>query len=279
MTISAGAAARPARLANWRAHAVMAPLAFISIFPVWWMVVTSLRAENDIYSYLPWPVAPVLRNYVYGLDAVPVVRMLANTMLFASVATVAQMLTAVLAAYAFVRWRFMFDKAIYALIAMTWLVPFQVIMIPNYVLISQLGLINTITALILPHLASAFAILLLVQAMRSFPAEIMEAAHMDGAGHWRILWRIVVPNLRAPLAALAILLFISSWNEYFWPLLLTRSPQTTVIQIGIQMFLTEEGNQWGPLMAVSTMACLPVLAIYAILQRQVIDSFVAAGMK
>ena len=102
---------------------------------------------------------------------------------------------------------------------------------------------------------------------------------MDGAGHWRILWRVVVPNLRAPLAALAILLFISSWNEYFWPLLLTRSPQTTVIQIGIQMFLTEEGNQWGPLMAVSTMACLPVLTIYAILQRQVIDSFVAAGMK
>ena len=276
MTISAGPAARRA---NWRAHAVMAPLAFISIFPVWWMVVTSLRAENEIYSYLPWPVAPVLRNYIQALDAIPVLRMLANTLLFAGVATVAQVLTAVLAAYAFVRWRFMFDKAIYALIALTWLVPFQVIMIPNYVLISQLGLIDTITALILPHLASAFAVLLLVQAMRSFPAEIMEAAHMDGAGHWRILWRVVVPNLRAPLAALAILLFISSWNEYFWPLLLTRSPQTTVIQIGIQMFLTEEGNQWGPLMAVSTMACLPVLTIYAILQRQVIDSFVAAGMK
>ena len=276
MTISAGTAAR---LANWRAHAVMAPLAFISIFPVWWMVVTSLRAENEIYSYLPWPVAPVLRNYIQALDAIPVLRMLANTLLFAGVATVAQVLTAVLAAYAFVRWRFMFEKAIYALIALTWLVPFQVIMIPNYVLISQLGLIDTITALILPHLASAFAVLLLVQAMRSFPAEIMEAAHMDGAGHWRILWRVVVPNLRAPLAALAILLFISSWNEYFWPLLLTRSPQTTVIQIGIQMFLTEEGNQWGPLMAVSTMACLPVLTIYAILQRQVIDSFVAAGMK
>ena len=112
-----------------------------------------------------------------------------------------QLAQAILAAFAFVRWRFAFDRVLYTLIAMTWLVPFQVIMIPNYVLAAQLGLINTVTALILPHLASAFAILLLVQAMRSFPNEIMEAAHMDGAGHWRILWRIVVPNLRAPLAA------------------------------------------------------------------------------
>jgi ABC-type glycerol-3-phosphate transport system permease component len=223
--------------------------------------------------------APRLDNYVYALKAIPVWRMLGNTFIFAVLATVAQVITAILAAYAFVRWRFPFDRVLYTLIALTWLVPFQVIMIPNYVLAAQLGLINTLTALVLPHLASAFAILLLVQAMRSFPGEIMEAAHMDGAGHWRILWRIVVPNLRAPLAALAILLFISSWNEYFWPLLLSRSPETTVIQIGIQMFLTEEGNQWGPLMAVSTLACLPVLLIYAVLQRQVIESFVAAGLK
>lgn len=278
MTISA--VVRPVtRSGNWSAHAVMIPLAFVSVFPIWWMLVTSLRAPNEIYDALPWPMAPRLDNYVYALNAIPVWRMLGNTFLFATLATVAQMFTAILAAFAFVRWRFAFDRVLYTLIAMTWLVPFQVIMIPNYVLAAQLGLINTVTALILPHLASAFAILLLVQAMRSFPNEIMEAAHMDGAGHWRILWRIVVPNLRAPLAALAILLFISSWNEYFWPLLLSRSPETTVIQIGIQMFLTEEGNQWGPLMAVSTLACLPVLLIYAVLQRQVIESFVAAGLK
>lgn len=278
--MTTSAVVRPVtRAGGWSAHAVMIPLAFVSVFPIWWMFVTSLRAPNEIYDALPWPMAPRLDNYVYALNAIPVWRMLGNTFLFATVATVAQMFTAILAAFAFVRWRFAFDRVLYTLIAMTWLVPFQVIMIPNYVLAAQLGLINTITALILPHLASAFAILLLVQAMRSFPNEIMEAAHMDGAGHWRILWRIVVPNLRAPLAALAILLFISSWNEYFWPLLLTRSAETTVIQIGIQMFLTEEGNQWGPLMAVSTLACLPVLLIYAVLQRQVIESFVAAGLK
>lgn len=257
----------------------MLPLAIVCVFPIWWMFITSFRGENEIYDWLPWPTSLSLRNYDYALGAVPVVRMLFNTLIFASGATIAQVVTAILAAYAFVRWRFALDRMVYALIALTWLVPFQVTMIPNYVLVAQLGLIDSVIALILPHLASAFAILLLVQAMRSFPSEILEAAHIDGADNWRTLWRIVVPNLRAPLAALAILLFISSWNEYFWPLLLTRTQNGTVIQIGIQMFLTEEGSQWGPLMAVSSLACLPVLAIYVLLQRQVIDSFVAAGLK
>jgi ABC-type glycerol-3-phosphate transport system permease component len=257
----------------------MIPLAFISVFPVWWMVVTSLRPAAEIYSALPWPAAPTFENYSYATGVIPVWTMLANTLIFSVVSTALQLLTAVLAAYGFARWRFFGDQVLFALVAMTWLVPFQVVMIPNYVLIAQLGLVDTLTALVLPNMASAFAILLLVQAMRSFPTEVIEAAHMDGASHWRILWRILVPNLRAPLAALSILIFISAWNEYFWPLLLTRSEDRTVIQIGIQMFLTEEGNQWGPLMAVSTLACLPVLVIYVVLQRQVIDSFVKAGLR
>jgi len=271
--------ARPRRPGDWTAHAIMIPLAFISVFPVWWMVVTSLRPAAEIYSALPWPAAPTFENYSYATGVIPVWTMLANTLIFSVVSTALQLLTAVLAAYGFARWRFFGDQVLFALVAMTWLVPFQVVMIPNYVLIAQLGLVDTLTALVLPNMASAFAILLLVQAMRSFPTEVIEAAHMDGASHWRILWRILVPNLRAPLAALSILIFISAWNEYFWPLLLTRSEDRTVIQIGIQMFLTEEGNQWGPLMAVSTLACLPVLVIYVVLQRQVIDSFVKAGLR
>jgi ABC-type glycerol-3-phosphate transport system permease component len=271
--------AKPRRPGDWTAHAVMIPLAFISVFPVWWMLVTSLRPLAEIYSPLPWPAAMTLENYSYATGVIPVWTMLANTMIFSMISTALQLLTAVLAAYGFARWRFFGDRVLFALVAMTWLVPFQVVMIPNYVVIAQMGLVDTLTALVLPNMASAFAILLLVQAMRSFPVEVIDAAHMDGASHWRILWRILVPNLRAPLAALSILLFISAWNEYFWPLLLTRSEDKTVIQIGIQMFLTEEGSQWGPLMAVSTLACLPVLVIYLVLQRQVIDSFVKAGLR
>ena len=243
------------------------------------MFITSLRPENKIYSSLLWPENPTIANYVYAINTVPVIQMLVNTFLFAVGSTVFGLIVALFASYAFARWKFIFSRAIFTLVAMTWLVPFQVIMIPNFVTIANFGLIDTVIALILPNIASAFAIMLLYQAMKSFPTEILEAAYMDGAGHWRILWKVITPNLKAPLAALGILLFISSWNEYFWPLLLTRSPDSTVIQIGINMFLTSEGDMWGPLMAVATMACVPVLIIYVLLQRQVIDSFVKAGLK
>ena len=115
--------------------------------------------------------------------------------------------------------------------------------------------------------------------MRSFPTEVVEAARMDGGNHWQILWQVIVPNLRGTLASLAILIFITTWNEYFWPLLLTRSPENSVVQIGLQMFISSEGTQWGPLMAASTMASLPILLIYLVLQRQVISSFMKSGLR
>ena len=157
--------------------------------------------------------------------------------------------------------------------------PLQVVMIPNYLLVARMGMIDTLGALILPHFASAFAIMLLAQSMRSFPTEVIEAAHMDGANHAHILWQVIVPNLRGTIASLAILIFITTWNEYFWPLLLTRSPENSVIQIGLQMFITSEGTQWGPLMAASTMASLPILLVYLVLQRQVIASFMKSGLR
>jgi sn-glycerol 3-phosphate transport system permease protein len=193
--------------------------------------------------------------------------------------TIVQITTATLAGYAFARYRFAFDKAVYALMALTWLIPLQVVMIPNYLLVARLGLLDSVAALILPHFASAFSVVLLTQSMRSFPAEVLEAARMDGARSFRTLWEIVVPNLRGTLVSLTILIFISTWNEYFWPLLLSRTPEHSVVQIGIQMFMTAEGAQWGPLMAASTLASLPILAFYIVLQRQVVQSFMKSGIR
>lgn len=260
-------------------HLVMVLLSIFCLFPVYWMVVTSLRPANAIFETSLWPTAVSLDNYVYALNAIPIVQMLGNTLIVSAVVTVIQLLTGLLAAYAFARWRFPFDKLVYTGVALTWLVPFQVVMIPNYLLVAQLGLLDSVVALILPHFASALAILLLAQSMRSFPREVVEAARMDGARSWRILWEIMTPNLRGTIASLAILIFISTWNEYFWPLLLSRTPENSVIQIGIQMFMTAEGNQWGPLMAASTLASLPILLIYVVLQRQVIQSFMKSGIR
>ncbi len=260
-------------------HATMVLLVVIAIFPVYWMAVSSLKPENEIFSTGLWPLSPSLENYSFVLTQIPMLRMLANTTIVSAATAALQVLTGLLAAYALVRWRFRFSGLVYGVIALSWLVPFQVTMIPNYVLASRLGLLDTLTGLVVPHAAAAFAVLMLYHAMKSFPTEVIEAARMDGAGHWRILWEIVTPNMRASLASLGILAFISAWNEYFWPLLLSRSIENSVVQIGLQMFMTQEGNLWGPLMAASTLASLPILVIYLILQRQVIESFMKSGLR
>lgn len=271
--------ARKNKASGVAGHATLIGLSLFSLFPIYWMIVCSLRPANQILETTIWPTGASLDNYVQALDSIPVLQMLGNTLLVSVVVTAVQLLTGLLAAYGFARWRFRFDKVVYGLVTLTWLVPFQVVMVPNYLLVIKLGLLDSITALALPHFASAFCIMMLVQSMRSFPKEVLEAARMDGAKSWRILWEIVTPNLRGALASLAILIFISTWNEYFWPLLLSRTPEHSVIQIGIQMFMTSEGTLWGPLMAASTMASLPVLLLYVVLQRQVVASFMKSGIR
>lgn len=262
-----------------RSHIVLAGLSFLSILPLYWMFVTALRGPNEIFSATPWPQYPTLANVTYILRDMPILRMMANTFLVAAITTVAQVVTALLAAYAFARWRNGWSKALFALLTITWLIPAQVVMVPGYLLVTRFDMLDTLAALIIPHAASAFAIIVLYQTMRAFPVELIEAAVIDGATHRRILWWVIIPNIKPALASLAILLFISSWNDYFWPLLVTRSPESAVIQIGLQMFFTQEGNLWGPLMAAASVASLPILVIYIVLQKQIVDSFVRSGLK
>jgi ABC-type glycerol-3-phosphate transport system permease component len=160
----------------------------------------------------------------------------------------------------------------------SWLVPFQITMLPNYVLLSHLGLLNTLSGIIVPQLASALGILLLRQHMNGFPTELFDAARVEGQSSWATLWRVVVPNLTPALAALGILLFVNSWNEYFWPLLAYRNPDS-VIQLGIQGFLNAASVNYGALMAASGLATLPIFVIYAVLQRRVVSSFVRSGLR
>lgn len=260
-------------------HGVLVGLALLSLFPVYWMFVTSMRPANAIYdrSLLPTPLSA--ENYRYVWDSIPIGRMLLNTFQMAVMQTVAQMMTALLAAYAFARWSFRGDRLLFLAFVGTWLIPFQVTMIPNYVTLARLGWLNTVWAIVVPQVTAAFAIVLLRQHLKAFPTELIDAARSDGANSWTTLWRVVVPNLGAPLSALGILLFISAWNEYFWPLLVMNDIDRSVIQVGLQMFLTSEGDQWGPLMAAAGIASLPILVIYVVLQRRVIDAFVRSGLK
>lgn len=259
-------------------HTALLTLTAFSVLPVYWMFATALRAPEQALSQNPLPWPPSFENLSYAWNAIPLASMLWNTFWMATVLAIAQLAVAILAAYAFSVWNFPGKRILFMLFIGSWLVPFQVTMIPNYMLISDLGLLNSVWGVVVPNLCSAFAVLMLRQHIEAFPREILDAAHMDGRTSWGTLWHVVTPNLRPALAALSIMLFISAWNEYLWPALVLQKSDA-LIQVGIRSFLGAEGNNWGAVMAAAAVACVPILLIYACLQRYVIDAFVHSGLK
>jgi ABC-type glycerol-3-phosphate transport system permease component len=266
------------RLHAAASHLVLAVIAVACAFPIYWMYATAFRRPADVFSQspLPWPLS--VQSYVDAMHLLDIPSLLLNTFIVAAATAAGQLLTALFAAYALARWRFPGQGLVYLLFVGTWLVPFQVTMVPNYAVIVQYGLINTLAGVIIPNLSSAIAVLMLRQHLRSFPRELLEAAEMDGRSSWATLWTVVVPNLGAALSALGILLFITAWNEFFWPAMVLRG-QTSVIQLGLQGFFSSEGIDWSALMATAGLACLPVFALYVVLQRHIVSAFVRSGLR
>ncbi|WP_201774332.1 carbohydrate ABC transporter permease [Demequina flava] len=265
----------PGKLAG---HVILLALAVFSILPVYWMFAAALRAPGDVLdqSIIPWPIS--FETFADAWTRIGLGEMLLNTILLSAGIAAGQMLVALLAGYGFAMWRFPGRNVILMLFIGSWLIPFQVTMIPNYVLISDLGLLGTLWGVILPNLGAAFAVLLMRQHMESFPREIIDAAKVDGRSSWNTLWTVVVPNVTPAIAATTIMLFISAWNEYLWPALVLRTG-APVLQVGIRQFLSSEGNDWGALMAASAIAALPILLLYLFLQRYIVDAFVRSGLK
>lgn len=265
--------------ARLRSHALLTTLSLVAILPLYWMFVTALRAPNEIFSTVPWPENPSLANFTYILGGVPILRMLWNTLVVATLTTAAQLITALLAAYAFARWSFRGRDALFVLVLAAMMVPPQLTMIPLYLLMAELDWFDTWTALIVPHLAMPYAAFLLRQHFLSIPRELYEAARMDGAGSWTTLWHVAVPNIGPAIAAIAIVLAMDSWNEYFWPMLMSTEPSSRTVQIGLREFVEEEFGNYGGLMAGAVLASLPMLLLFFLFQRRIVDTFVSSGVK
>jgi ABC-type glycerol-3-phosphate transport system permease component len=259
-------------------HVTLTLVALFCVFPIVWMFFTSFRPAADFFTSGLWPTGLSLSNYSAALAAIPIWMLLWHTVVISLCTSAGALFLALLAAYSFARFHFRGQNLLFLLFIGSWLVPFQVTMLPNYVLLYHLGLLNSLVGIIVPQLSSAFAVMLLRQHLKAFPTELLEAARLDGLSEWRTLWRIVVPNLGPALAALGILLFVSQWNEYFWPMLVFRTPNS-VIQMGIQGFLNSFTVNYGALMAASALATLPIFAIYAMLQRRLVNAFVRSGLR
>lgn len=263
---------------RWTGHMTLGLVALFCIFPIAWMFFTSFRPPNDFFTSGLIPKGFSLSNYSDAIHGLPIWMLLEHTVIIAVSVSVGSLLIALFAAYAFARFDFRGQNLLFLLFLGSWLVPFQVTMLPNYVLLFHLGLLNSLVGIIVPQLSSAFAVMLLRQHLKAFPTELFEAARLDDLSAWKTLWKVVVPNLGPALAALEILLFVSVWNEYFWPLLVYRTPNS-VIQLGIQGFLNSVAVNYGALMAASSLATLPILGLYALLQRRLINAFVRSGLK
>ncbi|MBC7252209.1 MAG: carbohydrate ABC transporter permease [Anaerolineae bacterium] len=256
--------------------------AIVIIMPYVWMVSTSLKSTREIFTYPPTWIPREWRflNYVDAWRAAPFGRYFFNSLFVAVVVTLGQLVTCSLAAYAFARMEFKGKNIAFALFLSTTMISEQVTLIPSYLLLKELGWLDTYLALTVPFLANAFGIFMLRQAFMTVPKELEDAAKMDGCGRLRFLVQIILPLTRPVLASQALFAFMSNWNSYLWPLIVTTSENLRTLQIGLRYFVGQEGGtQWGLYMAATVFVSLPVVLFYFLVQKSFIEGIALTGVR
>ncbi len=253
----------------------------IMLLPFFWMVMTSLKEESEVLRMPPqWiPKDWQWINYVKAWNVAPFGRYFFNSFVIAIITTIGEVTTAILAAYAFAKMRFFGKNVIFAVLLGTLMIPGEMLLIPNYVTITRLGWYNRYEALIIPWLASVFAIFLLRQFFRSIPDELQDAARIDGCSRIRFLWQIVVPLSKPAIMTVALLKFLGSWNAFLWVLIMTSSESMRTVPVGLSLFSSEVGTAYEQLMAASVLAIIPVLILFLFTQKQFIQGVARTGIK
>lgn len=251
------------------------------LFPVYYALVGSVMGPRDLAAYPPSLVPHGLRlaNLREVFSVVPLGRQYLNSVSQAGIITLSQLVTSVLAAYAFAFLPFRWRAGVFGLMLATLMVPWEAIILPNYQLISGWGLANSLPGLVLPFLVNVFGTFLLRQSFLQFPRELRDASRVDGCGHLRFLWRVLVPLQKPALAAVAVYVFLSAWNQYFWPLLITSTPSMQTLQIGLTQLSNAEAADPGLILAGVTLSLLPTLALVVLGQRFIVRGLVAGSSR
>jgi multiple sugar transport system permease protein len=250
------------------------------LLPFAWMLSTSLKTPAETFTYPPiWiPHTIAWDNYARTTSAMPFGRFYLNSLIVTASVTALQIVISSLAAFAFARLRFRGRELLFLLYLATLMIPFQVTMIPNFILVRALGWYDSYQALILPPAFSAFSTFLLRQYFRGIPLDMDEAARIDGASSLRIWWSIVLPLSGPVLAALAIFVSLNTWNDFLWPLIVTNSEKVRTLPVGLSTFQGQFKVEWNLLMAGSVIAMLPVLIVYIVGQRWFIRGITLSGI-
>ena len=262
-------------------HLVLLPIAAVMVVPLVWMLVTSLQTLDETRHFPPTlvPRSAQVTNYTDVLQRAPFGRWFLNTLIVTLASVVGNLLFCSLAGYAFARIKFFGREVVFVLILATLMIPFQVIIIPTFLIVRSLHLIDTLGALILPNLAGAFGIFMLRQFFSTLPIELEEAARIDGASRLGILFKIVLPLSGPALATLAVITFMATWNDFLWPLITIYHEQNMTLQLGLATFQGAHQTNTNLLMAANVMSMLPVLLLFFVAQRYFIRGIATTGLK
>jgi multiple sugar transport system permease protein len=268
-------------------HLVLIPATIVLLFPFVWLIVTSIETPAEALRFPPvlTPHVIRLRNYPDALAAAPFGRFFVNSIVVAVTTVISNLVLCAAAGYAFARLRFGGRTALFALIMTTLMVPFQVTMIPQFIITKWIGVhlladagIGHIGSLIVPNAATAFGVFFLRQFFRTLPIEYEEAARVDGANRLMVLWRIVLPLSAPALATLAALTFLESWNAFLWPLIAINSTSAMTLPLGLATFQGAHSTEWTLLMAGNVMSLAPMLVVFLVAQRYFVRSVAATGL-
>ena len=270
---------------NWRAiitYILLSAIAFLMLFPLLWLVGTAFKSPGENIFQIPpqlLPEEPTFDNFIRVWQSNPFGRYLFNSTLVAVLTVALNLLFCSLAAYPLARLNFWGRDVLLSAIVSTIMIPFQIVMIPLYILAVQLGLRNTYLGIIFPGLASAFGIFLLRQAFMRVPKELEEAARMDGCSELGIWWHVMIPSVRPALITLAIFVFIGAWSDFLWPLIVVDRPEYYTMPLGVANLAGTFSFDWRLVAAGSVISIAPVLLVFLLVQRYIVPTDTATGVK
>ncbi len=263
-------------------YLILSAIAFLMLFPLMWLIGTSFKSPTeDIFAFPPQilPTQPTWENFVTVWQSYPFGQYLINSTVVAVCTVGSNLIFCSLAAYPLARLSFRGRELLFALILATIMIPFQIIMIPLYILAVNLGLRNTYMGIILPNLTSAFGIFLLRQALKAVPLELEEAARIDGCSELGIWWNIMIPAIRPALFTLAIFVFIGSWSDFIWPLIVLDDPDYYTLPLAVENLAGSFSLDWRLVAAGSVISIAPILILFLLIQRYIIPTDVGSGVK
>ena len=253
----------------------------IVLFPFLWLIITTFKADNEIVKYPPtfFALKYTVSSYVKVWQSIPLIDFLKNTVIFAGSVTVISVLFDSMAGYAFARFNFKGKKILFPFILITMMIPFQVLMIPLFIEVFKLGILNTYAGLILPRMADAFGIFLMRSSFLSLPKELEEAARVDGFNEFQIFFKIMLPLCKPAVITLGIVNLMGNWNDLLYPLMLTSTTKMRTISAGLAMFVGQRTLEYGPTLAAAAIALLPLIVVYIFAQKYFVQGIATSGLK